>query len=446
MSSAAYAVSPPPPPPQPRSPRQHVILAAISLAIISMVVVGPIVLALLLVWGAALALASAGTLNWVGALDDRSVQDAAVVVSVLLSSATLLAVVEKADARLRRPRPGTPATSAHPSRLPWIARHPWLYTAALALIIDCGLVPLDGAHVIDLPSTVLAVGVLTGGALLVLFAAYWMLSAWWFGIRTLFSSARRSSFFAGAVTAGCLVTTLIALLIGNALTHTAKAFASVAPTSPPPTCAGESLIGCSRKVLAETSAAAGPRDLAPVGGAWIPEAPPSFHRCIEELHRAPPGGKSARDDGLEQALRITQDQSNAEDVVHATMIAVCLGSERIAEVRPYFIRSIRNTALRGIRRSRRFCPLAPEEPTPEPAGCIAESLLFSAVQERMEASAYAALCDLSAGERTVIELYLWEDLSHAEVAHRLRCSEAAARQRYSRAMKALREQFQQRCR
>lgn len=442
MTSSGYAV---PPQPQPPAPRRHVIFAAISVAILSILVVGPIALAMLLVWAAALALAGAGTLNWIGALDERILQDAAVITAVLLGSTVLLATAEKLDARFGRQTPGVPTTSARPSRLPWVARHPWLSVAALALFIDGCLVPLDGARVIDLPATVLAAGVLTGSALLVLVAAYWTVGASWVGVRMLLSGARRSSFFAGAVTAGCLSTTLIALLIGNALTQTAKAFASVVPSSPPPACVGESLIGCSRKVLAEGSTIAGPRDLAPAGGTWIPEAPPSFHRCIEELHRATPGGKSARDDGLEQALRITGDRSDAEDIVHATMIAVCLGSERITEIRPYFMRSILNAAYRGTRRSRLFCPLAPEEPTPEPAGCIAESLLRSAVQERMEASAYDALCNLPPNERTIIELYLWENLSHADIARRLRCSEGAARKRYSRAMQALKDQFQQRC-
>jgi RNA polymerase sigma factor (sigma-70 family) len=63
----------------------------------------------------------------------------------------------------------------------------------------------------------------------------------------------------------------------------------------------------------------------------------------------------------------------------------------------------------------------------------------------MEASANDALCGLSAEERKIIEWYVWDELSHAQIAAKLRIKESAARQKFSRARKVLQEKFSERC-
>jgi RNA polymerase sigma factor (sigma-70 family) len=68
------------------------------------------------------------------------------------------------------------------------------------------------------------------------------------------------------------------------------------------------------------------------------------------------------------------------------------------------------------------------------------------LRAEMEASAHDALCELGAQDRRILEWHIWDGLSHAEVGRRLRISEEAARQRYSRALRALREKFRERCR
>lgn len=54
---------------------------------------------------------------------------------------------------------------------------------------------------------------------------------------------------------------------------------------------------------------------------------------------------------------------------------------------------------------------------------------------------HVALAKLRKGDRDVLELFYWEDLSQAEIARVLDCSEAAVAQRLSRARKRLRDRL-----
>jgi RNA polymerase sigma factor (sigma-70 family) len=166
------------------------------------------------------------------------------------------------------------------------------------------------------------------------------------------------------------------------------------------------------------------------------------------MHRAGPDGASPRDQAIEIARRITRDQSAAEDVVQAMLLSVCLRNERrpIRELRPYLIQAVVYAAQRESRRSRRYCPLDLDDPSWLPDACIDDRLPTGMIEAELEASAYNALCSLPADQRRLIELHLWDDLSHREIARRLGCTELAARQRYHRAVGALKSKFSEQCR
>lgn len=440
-------------PPRP-STRWQKALAASSLATLSLLVILPAVFLLLLLWGAVLALAAAGPLDAIGALHRRAFEGAVALAALSLGLTGLAALIGKGLARLparRRtpappPAPGAvPFPAPAPSRLtvPWVLRRPWLTaTGAIVIIEGCGL-PLDLSRAVDVPAEVLGAGILAGAGLLLLVVAYGLLRACWLVLRGLWNVSKQSPFFAGAVTAGSLIATTGAYFLAYAFIAAIAALPMPEASAAAPACARPGL-DCSREIL--QVAGAGARGGRGAGAPGFPDAPPSFARCVEELHRPGLDRRSARDEALATAWLITRDQAISEDVVHATLVAVCLGSERIAEVRPYFIRSVTYAARREAKRSRRYCPLVPEEPGWPPESCVDTSLLAGYIHAEMEASASAALCNLSAEERRVIELHLWENLSHAEIARRLRVSVDAARQRYHRALVALRDEFHKQCR
>lgn len=448
MQSPGSPVAAPPRP----STRWQKALAVSSLATLSLLVILPAVVLLLLLWGAVLALAAAGPLDAIGALDRRAFEGAVALAALSLGLTGLAALIGKGLARLpaRTPAvPLTPASGAAPASaasqlaVPWVLRRPWLTAAGAIVVVEgCGL-PLDLSRAVDVPAEVLGAGIIAGAGLLLLVVAYGLLRACWLVIRGLWNGSKQSPFFAGAVTAGSLIATAGAHFLAYAFITAIAALPLPQASAAAPACARPGL-DCSREIL--QVAGAGARGGRGAGAPGFPDAPPSFARCVEELHRPGLDRRSARDEALATAWLITRDQAISEDVVHATLVAVCLGSERIAEVRPYFLRSVTYAARREAKRSRRYCPLMPEEPGWPPESCVDASLLYGYIQAEMEASASAALCNLSAEERRVIELHLWDNLSHAEIARRLRVSVDAARQRYHRALVALRAEFHKQCR
>ncbi|KYF53060.1 hypothetical protein BE08_36645 [Sorangium cellulosum] len=106
---------------------------------------------------------------------------------------------------------GAPAPCA-----PWIFRHPFVSLACAVLIVDLILLPLAYAGVVEAPSAIRGAGVLGGAALLVILAACALFGAWWRATRALWAGARRSPFFAGAVTACGLVAAVGAYLLASA--------------------------------------------------------------------------------------------------------------------------------------------------------------------------------------------------------------------------------------
>ena len=213
------AAAPPPPP----STRWQSALAALSLAVASIVVALPIGASALLLWAAVLALAGAGTLKALGALDPASVLYGVALSAFLLGSAGVVSAVNGLGALMTRRRPRPPQGLPPKPGSSWMLRHPWLSLFAFALLIDGGMAPLEAAHVISLPGPVIAAGIVTGASLLVLFAAVASVRLWWLCVRGLGTASRRSSFVAGVVTTGSLLVTVAALFLGRAASQSVTA-------------------------------------------------------------------------------------------------------------------------------------------------------------------------------------------------------------------------------
>lgn len=431
------------PPPSPTAPRWQSTLTAVALAVLSILVAFPIAVSVLLVLAAVLTIAGAGTLTALGALEMSSLVYGALITAILLGAAVIISAGRALGSLLRLLRTRVPGGLPPKPGSSWILRHPWWAAFTVAFFIDGCVAPLEAAHFVSLPGAVVAAGVLTGASLLLLFTVYASVRLWWFGVRALGMVARRSSFVAGVVTTGSLFVAFVAFFLGRALTHNAEALAELAPGGSAPVCTGAPL-DCVRSAFAPASPAA------PLGQAAAalpsPEPKDEFDDCVKELHRDDAQRGNAYRDAINEAQRRLRDPEEAVDVVHDTLITVCLGSGRLVDVRAYFVRSVRNNAGRVARRNRRFCPLVPEGPDWPAEQCVARSAEQLSIQRDMEAAMHDALCSLDRADRTVIHLHAVDNLSHREIGRQLGWSEAAARQRYSRATGRLRAEFDLRCR
>jgi amino acid permease len=94
------------------------------------------------------------------------------------------------------------------------------------LIVDLILLPLAYAGVVEAPSAIRGAGVLGGAALLLILAACALFGAWWRATRALWAGARRSPFFAGAVTACGLVAALGAYFLASVALGLSSALAA----------------------------------------------------------------------------------------------------------------------------------------------------------------------------------------------------------------------------
>nr|WP_240808207.1 RNA polymerase sigma factor [Polyangium spumosum] len=212
------------------------------------------------------------------------------------------------------------------------------------------------------------------------------------------------------------------------------------------TCSG-STTACSRQVV-QGALGGKPRSLAPAqaGEITTPEEEAGFNRCVEALHHRDAYGNSDRSEGIRIAYGYTRDKDSAEEIVQEIIVAVCTRSQRLRNVREYFFKSVRNAAFKETRQGRRSCPLDPNDPPPFPVACFQDGPIPDLLREEArEKAVYDALCGLKPEERKVIVQHLWEDRPHAEIAQRLNLTTEAVRQRYSRAVRALKEKFDERC-
>ncbi|WP_437629648.1 hypothetical protein [Sorangium sp. So ce854] len=189
-------------------------LAAIALAALSLLIAAPIALLLLALWAAVLLVASAGLLEATGGMDLRAFDAVGALTGAGIAFASGMAFAGKLVESGRR-RSSAVARAPAPCA-PWILRHPFVSLACAVLIVDLILLPLAYAGVVEAPSAIRGAGVLGGAALLVILAAYALFGAWRRATRALWAGARRSPFFAGAVTACGLAAAVGAYLLASA--------------------------------------------------------------------------------------------------------------------------------------------------------------------------------------------------------------------------------------
>ncbi|MBL8915534.1 MAG: sigma-70 family RNA polymerase sigma factor [Archangium sp.] len=137
--------------------------------------------------------------------------------------------------------------------------------------------------------------------------------------------------------------------------------------------------------------------------------------------------KLTADAVMSQARRAAGYGPWADDVIHDTLIAVCTSPKRIRDVRPYFVRSVRNGA-RAAQQAEWFpgtcslgeatCPLRSQDDE----------------FERVEGLRLAerALCTLDSDSRAMLELS-FDGVRHREIGQRFGITEDSARQRVKRA-------------
>jgi len=136
----------------------------------------------------------------------------------------------------------------------------------------------------------------------------------------------------------------------------------------------------------------------------------------------------------------------AQEVVAETFLAAFAGRARYdlnrPDARPWLYgilsREIAGYHRREMARLRALARYAPEPPAESPADLVASGVSAQAARQRLA----AALAKLTAGERDVLLLYAWGDLSYDEIAHALDIPGGTVRSRLSRARRKTRDALQ----
>lgn len=147
---------------------------------------------------------------------------------------------------------------------------------------------------------------------------------------------------------------------------------------------------------------------------------------------------------VDRATRVLNNRDDALDVVQQTLLAVCLRHEQRStdELHAYFTRSVWNRAQSA--RRRRWCSLPVDDESP--LQCPSPSPEEQAIHDERVRAMEHAYCDLELNDAMLIELRDFERLVYRELAQRLASTEAAVRQRHSRALRVLAEGFRRQCR
>ncbi|WP_433926245.1 hypothetical protein AB3662_25290 [Sorangium cellulosum] len=248
-------------------------LAAIALAALSLLIAAPLALLLLVLWAAVLVVASAGLLEATGGMDPRAFDAVLDLTGVVIAFASGMAFTGKLVEIGQRRSSAVARTSAPCA--PWLFRHPFMGLGCALLIVDLVLLPLAYAGIITAPSSIRGAGVIGGAALLLILAACALLGAWWRAMRALWAGARRSPFFAGAVTACGLVAVVSAYFLASAALGLSSALLREGSSPGSAFTAGLRLV--------EACPAGEPR--APAGGARRPPRPAQRALALAAAHQ-----------------------------------------------------------------------------------------------------------------------------------------------------------------
>ncbi|NOK22382.1 RNA polymerase sigma factor [Corallococcus carmarthensis] len=322
---------------------------------------------------------------------------------------------------------------------PLLLRWPWalmglLLFFACRLTLDLALPVLPGAFVIAFSVwTLIAVSVLLVRMSIGMVRLSWRI-------------AQASPFGAGMLTLAALAATGLTLAVGS-LAESLQDHARTMASARPSRCDSLSW-ECSRQaLLAAQPSRPAPASLDPDDGfgdiraaSFTASAESAVELntrvCLERPFRQP--------DMMARARRIAQslvsNNADADDLVHAILLNICLRKVPPAEFERYFLRSVEYGARRRFTQLGRACSL---EESPE-AQC-----LLRADEQYVEAESHAALrevlCTLTEQHQQVLHMRYFEELDEAEIGRQLGIGHAAARKRVQRARDELRTRFLQRC-
>ncbi|MCP3167294.1 sigma-70 family RNA polymerase sigma factor [Myxococcus qinghaiensis] len=424
------------PGPQPRrTSGWQLALVALALAIFATNVVVPGVIVGIGFTGLIGLTGAATVLQRIGALT-AGVFEGAAQLSVIFLSMTLIAFTAVTAWNGYQRMAGR---AGHPRSL---LRWPWLLLGLL-LFLSCQWALPEGNQRSALP--------VLPGALVIAFSVWAVLSISALiirmsvgGLRLSWRLARASPFGAGVLTLGALAATALALAVvplAKALKSESRAIANAQPApcdSASWECSRQALLGAGARrtgAIPATYNSAGEVSVAHLGA--LGSAPASnMHACLEtQFQQQEMMAKAHR-----IARGIVTNSADAEDLVQAILLNICMRREPPLDFEPYFLRAVDFGARRRFGQVSRACEL---ESLPEPACNIRPDDQY--VELESHHALRAALCALPKEQQDVLRMRYFEGMDETEIGLRLDITHAAARKRVQRARDQLRTEFLQRC-
>jgi len=344
--------------------------------------------------------------------------------------------------------------------LAWPLRRPW-WTFGVVLLLACGFFMPTGSRQSGVPGLVGAL-ILATSFWCVCASGYFVFAVTWRALAFAWRLARASPFAAGLLTVGALACVGFMALLGAMREELPSRVKTMPGPRRGPSC-DASALECTRRMFLASGGskdffhpdgrAHAPSSLAASSGS-LPEASSRGGGAESLETRSSTGDHRVREcldsqyknrDLLEKAWRIAASRVGGEDawdLVHTTLLSVCLRSGERYDFERFFLRSIDHAVNSWFRRpgNVRTCTL---DSVPDPVCDIRPDDLY--VRSETQETVRKALCSLSDEDRRVLVLRYFDDLSDLEVAERLGVNPAAARKRLQRAREKLEVEFLQRC-
>ncbi|MET0404122.1 MAG: sigma-70 family RNA polymerase sigma factor [Cystobacter sp.] len=343
--------------------------------------------------------------------------------------------------------------------LPFPLRWPW-WTFGLGLLLAAEILIPDPPRGSDVPGL--------AGALILTLAVWGVLSfiylsyqAFWGGMSLAWGVARVSPFGAGLLTVGALACVGIMALFGAVLEEASSQLSARPRPHFDPRC-GASALECSRRLFLAVpntqdlargdTLSARAQPLHASASLGFPESSRGtglgtqdtesartrrFRECLDN--------QSKRKDLLATAWRIAAasiDRSDAWDLVHRTLMSVCLRAGERYDFDQYFLRSIQNGVKGWYRQpaNARSCSI---DDIMEPVCDVDTEAEY--VRHETQMRVQQALCELPEEDKQILKLRYFDEQSELDIAQRLGISYAAARKRLQRAREKLEFEFLEQC-
>ncbi|GMT99114.1 hypothetical protein KH5H1_32330 [Corallococcus caeni] len=424
-------------PPPRRTAGWQLVLVALALAIFSVNVVIPGVFVGIGATGLLGFAGAAVILERIGALTSGIFEGAAQLSIVFLGMALIAFVAITGWNGFRRlaGRAGPP---------PLLLRWPWALLGLL-LFVACQLALPERNLRSALP--------VLPGALVIAFSVWTIVAVSALLVRTSVGMirlswriAQASPFGAGMLTLAALAATGLTLVVGS-LAEALQTRAQTVVSARPSRCDALSW-ECSRQALLAAQPSHPSPVLAATDDGFADVSAASFNASAEsgvELNtRSCMERQFLQRDLMSKARRIAQNLVNSEvdadDLVHAILLNICLRKKPPAEFERYFLRSVEYGAQNQFRRMARTCSL---DEAPDPPCLLRPDEQY--VEQESHAALHAALCALPDKQREVLEMHYFDELPDTEIGVRLGIDPATARKRVQRARDQLRTIFLQRC-